>query len=601
MDEYRTPARASADPGTSITDLLLTTAREQPSGVLVRRHVDGEWVDRTATEFLDEVAAVAKGFVAAGIQPGDRVGIMSRTRYEWTVLDFALWHAGAVPVPVYETSSASQAEWILGDSGARAIVTETAEHTALIDSIRTRLPDLGEMWQIEDGAIDALTSLGTAVSDADLAGRHGAVGLDDLATIIYTSGTTGRPKGVELTHGNFVLLSLNAIDRMAAVLKEPGAATLLFIPLAHVFARFIEVLVIAAGATLGHAPDVKALLADLGSFKPTFILAVPRVFEKVYNSAEQKATAGGKVKIFHWAARVAIAHSRARDAGGPGPRLRLAHKLADALVLHKLRNALGGRARWAISGGAPLGERLGHFYRGLGLSVLEGYGLTETTAATTVNVPELTKIGTVGLPLPGAAVRIERDGEVLISGVHVFRGYHNNPEATAEAFSGEWFRTGDVGELDDEGYLRITGRKKEIIVTAAGKNVAPSILEDRVRAHPLVSQCVVVGDNRPFVAALITLDAEMLPTWLEAQGKTPMGVAEARTDPDVRTALDAAVSRANEAVSRAESIRAYKVLEGDFTIANGYLTPSLKVIRHAVLRDFAAAVDELYPTATSAI
>lgn len=599
MDEYRTPVRASADAGTGISDLLLATVREDPDKVLVRRRAAGGWVDLTAAQFLADVESVAKGFIAAGVGEGDRVAIMSRTRYEWTLLDFALWHVGAVPVPVYETSAAGQAEWILADSGARAIVVETAEHEALIDGIRPQLPELGTVWRIEAGAVDALRAAGAAVSDAEVAARYENVGLEDLATIIYTSGTTGRPKGTELTHGNFVLLSLNAVDRMAAVVKEPGAATLLFLPLAHVFARFVEVLVIAAGATLGHAPDVKELLTDLQSFRPTFILAVPRVFEKVYNSADQKATAGGKAKIFHWAARVAIAESRARDAGGPGLRLRLAHKLADALVLHKLRGALGGRARWAISGGAPLGERLGHFYRGLGLTVLEGYGLTETTAPATVNVPELTKIGTVGLPLPGTAVRIAPDGEVLVAGFHVFRGYHDNPAATAEAFTGEWFRSGDIGELDNDGYLRITGRKKEIIVTAGGKNVAPAVLEDRVRSHPLVSQCVVVGDNKPFVAALVTLDAEMLPAWLTAHGKGSLTPEEAKTDPDVRAALDAAVSRANEAVSRAESIRAYTVLDGDFTIENGYLTPSLKVIRHAVLKDFAQAIEDLYPAAAS--
>jgi long-chain acyl-CoA synthetase len=598
MKEYRTPELVSADPGTSITDLLVATVRRDPDAVLLRRRVDQEWADRSAADFLAEVAGVAKGFIAAGIRAGDRVGIMSRTRYEWTVLDFALWHAGAVPVPVYETSAASQAEWILSDSLARAIVVETAEHARLISTIRASLPELRNVWQIDadSPALVALADLGSGVSDAELESRHSAIGLDDLATIIYTSGTTGRPKGTELTHGNFVRLSLNAIERLSVVVKDPGACTLLFMPLAHVFARFVEVLVITAGATLGHAPDVKELVADLGSFRPTFILSVPRVFEKVYNSAEQKAIAGGKVKIFHWAARVTIAYSRGLDNGGPPWRIRLAHRVADALVLRKLRAVLGGRARWAISGGAPLGERLGHFYRGLGLTVLEGYGLTETTAPATVNVPERTKIGTVGLPLPGTGIRIGDDGEVLITGIHVFRGYHNSPEATAEAFTGQWFHSGDIGELDDDGYLRITGRKKELIITAGGKNVAPAVLEDRVRAHPLVSQCVVVGDNKPFIAALITLDAELLESWLAAHGRSPLTVAEATTDPTVRAALDAAVARANEAVSRAESIRAYTILDGDFTIANGYLTPSLKVIRHAVLKDFASEIDQLYPS-----
>lgn len=594
MDEYRTPQLLSAPPQSSITDLLLAHVRERPGLVLVRRKQNGVWVDRTAAQVASEVAAVGKGLLAAGIGPGDRVGIMSRTRYEWTILDFAIWHAGAVPVPVYETSSASQVQWILGDSDARAVVVETAQHAALVESIRGALPSLEHVWTIEDAGLARLEELGASVSDSEIDARHRAVGLTDLATIIYTSGTTGRPKGAELTHGNFVELSRNAIERLAVVLEGPDPGTVLFMPLAHVFARFIEVLVVAAGATLGHTSDVKDVIADLASFRPTFILSVPRVFEKVYNSAEQKATASGKVAVFHRAARTSIAYSRALDTGRVSLSLRLQHRVADLLVLRKLRRALGGRARYAISGGAPLGERLGHFFRGVGLTVLEGYGLTETTAPATVNVPERTKIGTVGPPLPGTAIRIAGDGEILIAGLPVFRGYHNNPEATAEAFTGEWFRTGDIGELDPDGYLRITGRKKEIIVTASGKNVVPATLEDRVRAHPLVSQCVVVGDRRPFVAALITIDPEMLPVWLSSRGKSSLTVREARTDPDVRASLDRAVARANEVVSRAESIRAYAILETDFTVANGYLTPSLKVKRHVVLQDFDADVQALY-------
>jgi long-chain acyl-CoA synthetase len=370
---------------------------------------------------------------------------------------------------------------------------------------------------------------------------------------------------------------------------------LLFMPLAHVFARFVEVLVVAAGATLGHTPDTKDLLPDLGTFRPTFLLSVPRVFEKVYNSSEQKAVAGGKGKIFHRAASAAIAYSRALDTpAGPSLALRLQHKVADALVLSKLRTALGGQVEWAISGGAPLGERLGHFYRGIGLKVLEGYGLTETTAPATVNMPGRTKIGTVGLPLPGTAVRLASDGEIEVQGPHVFAGYHQNPTATAEVFDDGWFRTGDLGSLDDDGFLRITGRKKEIIVTAGGKNVAPAVLEDRIRAHPLVSQCVVVGDQRPFIGALITLDTEALPGWLAAHGHGEMDLAQARTSPEVLAAIDEAVQRANKAVSRAESIRKYRILESDLTIANGYLTPKLSVKRNVVLKDFAGEVDALY-------
>lgn len=594
MEEFHTPARVSVDPGLSIADLLVGHAERTPELVVVRRKTETGWADVTAAEFAAEVLGVARGLVAAGFEPGDRLGIMSRTRLEWTVVDFAAWYAGLVPVPVYETSSASQVAWILGDSGAKGVVVETAVHAALVGGIRADVPALEHVWTIDDGALGALTTAGESVGVHVVEARRAALTVDDLATIIYTSGTTGSPKGAELTHGNFVALSLNAIDRLHVILEDPGVSTLLFLPLAHVFARFVEVLAIAAGAALGHVSDVSTLVPDLGTFRPTFLLAVPRVFEKIFNSSEQKATAAGKAGIFHRAARTAIAYSRALDTGGPSLWLRVQHRVADVLVLRRMRAALGGRVNWAISGGAPLGERLGHFFRGLGLTVLEGYGLTETTAPVSVNVPERAKIGTVGPPLPGTGLRIAEDGEILVCGIPVFRGYYGQPAASAEAFSGEWFHTGDIGSLDDEGYLTITGRKKEIIVTATGKNVVPAQLEDRVRAHPLVSQCVVVGDQRPFVAALITLDTEMLPLWLAGKNRPPLTVAEAVHDEEVRAALDRAVERANEAVSRAESIRSFTVLEDDFTVANGYLTPSLKVKRHLVLADFTGEIDAIY-------
>jgi len=538
---------------------------------------------------------VAKGLVAKGVQPGDRVAIMSRTRYEWTLLDFACWSAGAVPVPVYETSSADQVRWICSDAGVSLAVVESSAHASLVDEARTDLPDLREVLVIENDAIEELRRAGAEVDDAVVAERTEAVRGDDLATIIYTSGTTGRPKGAEITHWSFAYLARNGIRSLPQVCTVPGSRTLLFLPLAHVFARYIQIVAISSGSVLGHTPDTRNLLPDLSTFKPTYLLAVPRVFEKVYNSSEQKAIAGGKAKIFHWAASTAIAYSRALDdPKGPGIGLKIQHGLADALVLKKIRAALGGRAEWAISGGAALGERLGHFYRGVGLKVLEGYGLTETTAPACVNVPDKPKIGTVGPPLPGAAFRINSDGEGLIQGPPVFRGYHNNPEATAEAFVDGWFRSGDLGSLDEDGYLRITGRKKELIVTAGGKNVAPAVLEDRVRAHALVSQCVVVGDARPFIGALLTIDTEALPGWLSAQGKPAMSLQEALADADVQKSLDKAIARANKAVSRAESIRKYRVLENDFTIDNGYLTPSLKVKRNVVLEDFAHEIEALY-------
>ena len=597
MDEIHTPLLVDVDPSRNLNDLLADRVRSLPDrSLLERRTADGSsWTAMSAREFDTAVVAAAKGLVARGVQPGDRVGIMSRTRYEWTLLDWAIWAAGAVPIPLYETSSAEQVHWILTDSAVSLLFVETEAHAAVVASVRAEAPELRDVLVIDQGAVDALTAEGAAVGADEIGRRRGLADLADVATIIYTSGTTGRPKGATLTHGNFYVLTVNAVKGLHEVVATPGARTLLFMPLAHVFARFVEVLVVAAGATIGHTPDTKDLLPDLATFKPTFILSVPRVFEKVYNSSEQKAAAGGKGKIFARAAAAAIAYSRALDTPtGPGLALRLQHKVADALVLSKLRTALGGQVEWAISGGAPLGERLGHFYRGVGLKVLEGYGLTETTAPATVNLPGRTKIGTVGPPLPGTAVRIAADGEIEVQGPHVFAGYHQNPAATAEVFDDGWFRTGDLGSLDDDGFLRITGRKKEIIVTAGGKNVAPAVLEDRLRAHPLVSQCIVVGDQRPFIGALLTLDPEGLPGWLAAHGLPTMDVASARTAPAVVAALDEAIARANEAVSRAESIRKYRVLEQDLTIANGYLTPKLSVKRNVVLKDFAGEIDALY-------
>ena len=598
MDEFHTPLRLEVDPSNNLNDLLAERVTGTPDRVVVEHKTqqDSPWIPLTAREFDAEIVAVAKGLVARGVEPGDRVGIMSRTRYEWSLLDWAVWAAGAVPVPLYETSSAEQVLWILTDADVSLLVVESAAHAAVVEEIRAEVPHLREVLVLDDGALETVVAGGATTPDAEISRRRGLAVLSDVATVIYTSGTTGRPKGVELTHGNFYELTVNTVADLNEVVSEPGARTLLFMPLAHVFARFIEVLCVPAGAVLGHSPSTATLLEDLASFRPTFILAVPRVFEKVYNSAEQKAAAAGKGSIFQRAAKTSIVYSRALDTPrGPSPWLRLQHKVADVLVLHRLRNALGGQARWAISGGAPLGERLGHFYRGLGLNVLEGYGLTETTAPATVNRPGRgTKIGTVGLPLPGSGVRIAADGEIEVKGVQVFRGYHANEAATAESLHDGWFRTGDLGSLDDEGYLRITGRKKEIIVTAGGKNVAPAVLEDRIRAHPLVSQVVVVGDQRPFIGALITLDPEGVPGWLAAHGKPEMSLTEAAQDADVLASLDKAVEKANKAVSRAESVRKYRILETDLTIANGYLTPKLSIRRNEVLKAFAGEVDALY-------
>ena len=579
----------------TLADLPRRNADAVPGeGAFSKKGVSGEWNDITFHQFADEVTALAKGFIAAGIRQGDRVALMSRTRYEWTLVDFAAWTAGAVVVPIYETSSPEQVEWILLDSGATCLVVESARHREVVEELRDRLSALTEIVEIDGGGIEDLKARGLQVPDAALVDARAGLDRTSVATIIYTSGTTGRPKGVLLTHGNFLDLVENAVEKLGRDVLSPGSSTLLFLPLAHVFARFIEVLCVAARVRMGHAADIKTLLDDFASFKPTFVLAVPRVFEKIFNSAEAKAAAGGKEKIFHRAATVAIAYSEALDRQGPGLGLRLQHLLFDKLVYGKLRDAMGGQVRYAVSGGAPLGTRLGHFFRGIGVNILEGYGLTESTAPLSVNIPGNVKIGTVGPPLPGTSIRVADDGEILVKGVGVFTAYHQNDQATSEAIRDGWFHTGDIGDLDEDGYLRITGRKKEILVTAAGKNVAPAVLEDRLRAHPLVSQCIVVGDQKPFVAALITLDAEMWPLWAPTHGLENVTIEEARTHPKVLEALQHAVDRANEAVSKAESIRKFAVLSGDFTETNGYLTPSLKMKRNIVMKDFEAEVESLY-------
>ncbi|MEV0894147.1 AMP-dependent synthetase/ligase [Promicromonospora sp. NPDC050262] len=591
------PAWVEVPAGTSINTILADrVARSGDEALIERRDApDGPWIKVSASQFEDEVLAVARGLVARGIKTGDRVAIMSRTRYEWTLLDFAIWAAGAVAVPVYETSSAEQVQWILSDADVRLIVVESAAHAETVKQVRPSLPGLEDILLIDEGAVLDLRKAGTNLSAGIVAERRDAVRRDDLATIIYTSGSTGRPKGVELTHGNFAHLTLNAAAGIPELLSAENARTLLFLPLAHVFARFVEVATIAGQAVLGHAPDIKNLVADLGSFRPTYLLAVPRVFEKVYNSAEQKASSGLKAKIFAWSARVAEDYSRALDVPeGPGRTLKVKHAIADRLVFSKLKATMGGQLSWAVSGGAPLGERLGHFFRGACVTILEGYGLTESTAPTAVNLPGKIVMGSVGPAFFGTGIRIADDGEVLLSGPHIFRGYRNQPELTAEALVDGWFRTGDLGRLDEHGHLHITGRKKEIIVTAGGKNVAPAVLEDRMRAHPIVSQVVVVGDQRPFIGALVTLDAEMLPGWCAANGLPKLSVADARVHPKVLAELDKVVAQANEAVSKAESIRKITVLDLDFTEANGYLTPSIKVKRAKVLADFAGTVDALY-------
>jgi long-chain acyl-CoA synthetase len=594
VDIVEMPAVVPADPQANATDLLVDRVKQSPTGVLFGIQRGDSWVEVSTIEFYQQVVALAKGFVAAGVAPGDRVGFMCRTRYEWTLVDFAMWFAGGVLVPIYETSAPSQIEWIVSDSGATEIIFETEEMKSRFDEVSSSLPNIKATWTIESGALDALVEQGAAVADEEIDRRRSIATGKDIATLIYTSGSTGKPKGCVLTHSNFVELCRNTQVSLKTVINE-DASTLLFITTAHIFARFISVLCVTAGVKVGHQPDTKLLLPAMQSFRPTFLLAVPRVFEKVYNTAEQKAEAGGKGNIFRAAARAAVAYSKAQDAGHIPLGLRIKFAVLDRLVLSKLREAMGGRVKYAVSGSAPLGDRLGHFYKALHLKVLEGYGLTETTAPATVNRPEKFKIGTVGPVLPGVSVKIGTEGEIMVKGINVFDGYWNNAAATADTFEDGWFKTGDVGNFDADGYLTITGRKKELIVTAGGKNVAPSYLEDPIRADPLIGQVVVVGDKKPYISALITLDSEMLPMWLANNKLDPsLSIADATKLPAVIAQVQAAVDRANAKVSRAESIRKFTILPVEFTEASGHLTPKMSIKRNIIMQDFASDVEAMY-------
>ena len=601
MVAFEVPAIVPADPQANITDLLEKRVEATPDRALFSIPENGRWRDVTAAEFRRQVIALAKGFVAAGIEPGDKVGFIARTTYDWTLVDMALFYAGAVMVPIYETSSPAQIQWNLEDSGAVALIVESGDHFARFDEIAGDVPLVKNVWQMHLGAVKTLVDAGKDVEDAEIERRRNIANGDDIATLIYTSGSTGKPKGCVLTHSNFVELSRNSARSLSEVVDMPGASTVLFITTAHVFARFISILAIHAGVRTGHEPDTKNLVPTLGSFKPTFLLAVPRVFEKVYNSAEQNAESGGKGKIFRAAAAAAIEHSKLLEEGKKIPLgLKIKFAIFDKLVYSKLRAAMGGNVKYAVSGSAPLGPRLGHFFHSLGIHILEGYGLTETTAPATVNLATKSKIGTVGPALPGVGVRLGEDDEIQVRGINVFKEYWNNPTATAEAFDGDWFKTGDIGSFDSEGFLTITGRKKEILVTAGGKNVAPAALEDPIRANPIVSQVVVVGDQKPFIAALVTLDTEMLPKWLANNGlPADMALAEAAKNDKVRAEVQTAIDRANKTVSRAESIRKFTILPTEWTEASGHLTPKMSIKRHVIVKDFADEIAEIYDAPAS--
>jgi long-chain acyl-CoA synthetase len=594
MTEYAVAPLVPAPTEGNLTELIAHRAWFEPERVIMSRPLGDGWSPVTAREVEAEVRATAKGLVAAGINVGDRVAIMARTRYEWTILDFAIWFAGGCVVPIYDTSSAEQVDWILSDSGSVGVIVETPTHRDLVNSV---LPShTKHLWTMTEDVLSVLAAAGAGVSDDEIDRRRNSLSPDTLATLIYTSGTTGKPKGVALTHSNFLSECGNVSQGASDLFLKPGGSTLLFLPVAHVFGRMVQIGAITAGLHLAHCSDpVGRLLPDLQSFKPTFVLAVPRIFEKVYNGAEAKAEAAGKGKIFRKAAEIAIAYSENIDAKKFNPMLAFKHALFDKLVFSKIRTTLGGAVEAAISGGAPLGARLGHFFRGAGITIYEGYGLTETTAGATLNTTGNIRVGSVGRPVPGTSIKIAEDGEVLIKGPIVMRGYWQNDQANQEVFEGDhWFKSGDLGKLDSEGFLYIVGRKKELIVTAGGKNVAPAVLEDRLRAHPLISQCMVVGDNKPFIAALITIDPDMIKGWIATNKKDGATIATLTHDPDLMAVIQTAVDETNKAVSKAESIRKFAILPEDFTIAGGQLTAKLSVKRHVVAQQYAAEIETLF-------
>lgn len=596
--EWTAPVLARVDDQDTIPNALLERVQRGPRRPLaeVKEPITGSWRTVSAGDFWQYLTKIAQGLIAKGLQFGDPVAIMSRTRYDWMVLDFASWAAGLVPVPIYETSSKAQIEYMLKDAGIKFVITESVVMANLVEAAAEDAGVDVTVLSMDQGAMAELESAGASVPASAVNARTNQLTLNSIATIVYTSGTTGTPKGAVMSHGNFTDLAKNSHLWMPEVADQPKSRMLLFLPLAHMLARFLQFYVVTGTGVIAHTPDIKMLLPDLQSFRPSFLLVVPRVLEKVYNSAEAKTGAGAKNTIFRWASRVAIDYSRALDTPeGPTRQQRAQRRLADTLVYSKLTSLLGGNIDIIISGGAPLSDRLAHFFRGAGLPVQEGYGLTETTGPLAVNTPHLTKIGTVGPTLPPMCTKVSDEGELLVKGPAVFQGYLNQPELTAEAFDEDgWFRTGDLGSIDKDGYLRITGRMKEVIVTAGGKNVIPSTLEDSLRGHPLISQVVVVGDQRPFIGALITLDEEMMQIWLKNKGLPPMSVSQAARHPEIRSSLSHAIERANEGVSRAESIRKFEILTTDFTEANGLMTPSMKVKRAKVLRRHAADIDAMY-------
>ena len=598
MRELSAPASFTVAETDNVVSVVYEHERTDPQCAIYQRLVDGKWVDVTCAQAAAQIRSAAQGLIALGVQPGDRVAIFSATRFEWAILDLAILSVGALTVPIYETSSADQVHWVLEDSGAVVVFAETDSHTGIVAELAAGLPNLRRYYAIDGSgpkALDELTAAGAAVDPDEVTRRVEGIRAGDPATLIYTSGTTGRPKGCQLTHSN-LLYEIRGAKAAVPTLLQKGQRLLVFLPLAHVLARALALCAFHNKVTVGFTSDIKNLVPMFGVFKPTIVVSVPRVFEKVYNTAAQNAANDGKGRIFDVAARTAIAYSEALDRpGGPGLILQLTHALFDKLVYGKLKAALGGNCVASISGGAPLGARLCHFYRGVGLTIYEGYGLTETSAAITVNQIGAVKPGTVGKLLDGNSMRIADDGELLVQGGVVFHGYWHNDEATAEAIQDGWFHTGDLGQVDSDGFLKIVGRKKEIIVTAGGKNVAPAVLEDQLRAHPLISQAMAVGDAQPFIGALITIDPEAFEGWKERHHKNPADtVADSVDDPDLVAEIEHAVKEANSRVSHAEAIRKFRILPVDFTEETGEMTPTLKVKRKVVAAKFADEIEALY-------
>lgn len=594
MKEFHLPALVEVGSDDNAIAALFDEAEKHPDRPAIAYRDGDHFVDVGLGDFAQNVRKLAAGLIALGIEPGSKIALHSGTRPEFTYFDYAIWAAGCVTVPIYETSSEEQVEWIIGNSEAVAVISETQEMKDTFDSVSDSIPTCEHSIVIEHGGFDHLLEIGAGIDPAEVDRRWKAIKAEDLATLVYTSGTTGRPKGCMLTHHNFIFLVRQLVAAVPPAFHE-GSSTLFFLPLAHIFARVAQVSCVTAGVKLGYSTGVPQLLEELAMYRPTWLFSVPRVFEKVYNGAQQKAHSEGKGKIFDHAAKVAEEYSRQRQAGRVKPLTKVQHAVFDKLVYSKLREAFGGRVDYAISGGAALGERLGHFFTGIGIHILEGYGLTETTAGSTLNRPDATEVGSVGQPIPGVSVAIADDGEVLLKGPNIMRGYFKNDTATAESIDADgWFHTGDIGELDGAGFLRITGRKKEILVTAAGKNVAPAVIEDRIRAHPLISQAMVVGDGEKFIACLITIDAEAFPAWAAEKGKGGSGVADLLDDPDLRETVQEAIDDGNRAVSRAEAVREFRILPDDFTIDSGEITPTLKLRRAVVMKKYASTLEDIY-------